>query len=92
MPEPRIDRWHYDLLSASSGAAVAAILAYFAASPLVDPMRQLSVGAYLLIAAVCVLCFFAGHMLSRLLGCVVQFLAGAGFALALIGIFITSMP
>lgn len=92
MSKPGLDRWHYDLLSVLAGAAVAAILAFFAANPLIDPMRQLGVGAYLVIAAVCVLAFFAGHISGFPLRRVVQFLAGFGFTMALIGSFITSMP
>jgi hypothetical protein len=92
MPEPRVDRWHADIVSVTAGILAAAGLSLVMTSSLIDRARQLSVGTYLVIAAVSVLVFFAGHMSGFPLRRVAQFLAGLGFAAALLGGYITLMP
>lgn len=92
MSEPRVDRWHNDILSVTAGILVAAALSLVVASSVIDHARQLSVGTYLVIAAVSVLVFFAGHLSGFPLRRVAQFLAGFGFAAALLGGYITLMP
>ena len=92
MPEPQLDRWHFDLMYGLGGATVAAVLALVFPAPLIDPLRQLAASAYLAIAVGCVLVWAAGHMQGFPLRRPVQFLAGFGLTMSLVGGFITSMP
>lgn len=91
MAESRTDRWTADIIAACLGVVLGGVVAFIFAPQLVDFQKPVTSGTYAVVLGACLLTFLGGHYDGFPLRRPVQFLAGAVWALALLGIITSTM-